>query len=97
MKKILFALTLLLTTAAYAQTDSIRSHPNDTIETGPYAYFDTAEYEGKMFYKPRRNPIYYFGNPFCEHFAEGRLIIGPEGIGLGGVYSYIPEGGGVNV
>ena len=97
MKKILFAFTLLLTTAAYAQTDSIRSHPNDTIETGPYAYFDTAEYEGKMFYKPRRNPIYYFGNPFCEHFAEGRLIIGPEGIGLGGVYSYIPEVWGFNV
>lgn len=50
------------------------------------AAFDSVEYSA-----PRKNPIYYFGSPFCEHFAEIRVGYGDDGSGLGLNYAYLPE------
>ena len=75
---------LLSGMVAYAQTDSLSA---DTL-----FYDDTVEYSA-----PKKNPIYYFGSPFCEHFLELRYTSGDDGLGLGAMYSYLPEVWGFNV
>ena len=77
-------LMLLGGVVACAQTDSLAADAA--------FYDDTAEYSA-----PKKNPIYYFGSPFCEHFLELRYTSGPDGFGLGAMYSYNPEVWGFNV
>ena len=77
-------LTLLSGMVVCAQTDSLSA---DTL-----FYDDTVEYSA-----PKKNPIYYFGSPFCEHFLELRYTSGDDGLGLGAMYSYLPEVWGFNV
>ena len=83
-KALTLALMLLSGMVACAQTDSLSA---DTL-----FYDDTVEYSA-----PKKNPIYYFGSPFCEHFLELRYTSGDDGLGLGAMYSYLPEVWGFNV
>ena len=79
MKKALtYVVLLLLGVGASAQSH----HEVDTSA----ATYDTVEYHA-----PKKNPILYFGSPFCEHFAEVRLLFGQEDAGVGLMYSYVPE------
>ena len=82
-KTLTLSLMLLCGMAVCAQTDSIAA--------GRAFYDDTVEY-----YAPKKNPIYYFGSPFCEHFFEFKYTAGPDGFGLGAMYSYLPEVWGFN-
>lgn len=85
MKKVLtYVVILLLGVAASAQNH----HEVDTSA----ATYDTVEYHA-----PKKNPILYFGSPFCEHFAEFRLLFGQEDMGIGLMYSYLPELWGFNL
>ena len=84
MKKALtYVVLLLLGVGASAQSH----HEVDTSA----ATYDTVEYHA-----PKKNPILYFGSPFCEHFAEVRLLFGQEDAGVGLMYSYVPEVWGFN-
>ena len=84
MKKTLtYVVLLLLGVGASAQSH----HEVDTSA----ATYDTVEYHA-----PKKNPILYFGSPFCEHFAEVRLLFGQEDAGVGLMYSYVPEVWGFN-
>ena len=77
-RQLIISLLLLPLFPVAAQTDS-------TL----WAYdaaFDSVEYSA-----PLRNPIYYFGSPFCEHFAEIRVGYCDGGLGLGLNYTYLPE------
>ena len=90
MKKVLTAILLIVCgAAAFAQVDTVgrAGTPADTNY-----YYDTVEY-----FAPKRNPIYYFGSPFCDHFFELRVILGGGNIGLGAMYTYLPEVWGFNV
>ena len=90
MKKVLTAILLIVCgAAASAQVDTVgrAGTPADTNY-----YYDTVEY-----FAPKRNPIYYFGSPFCDHFFELRCILGGDDIGLGALYTYLPEVWGFNV
>ena len=88
MKRILIIGVLLWGLAAplRAQTDSV-SVPvtNDTA-------YSEDEYQA-----PNINPIYYFGSPFSEHFAEAKIFLGTMDVGAGLSYAYIPEVWGFNL
>lgn len=89
MRKVLtLALMLLSGMVVCAQYEGVvdslavdSAYNNDTVE----------------FFAPKKNPIYYFGSPFCEHFCELRYTSGPDGFGLGAMYTYLPEVWGFNV
>ena len=51
---------------------------------------DTA-YSEEEYKAPNINPIYYFGNPFCDHFAELKFFAGIDDFGVGVNYTYLPE------
>jgi len=55
------------------------------VDTSSSTY-DTVQYSA-----PKINPIRYFGSPFCQHFANIKLLIGPQDFGIGAEYSYLPE------
>ncbi|MBO4600268.1 MAG: hypothetical protein J5641_05970 [Bacteroidales bacterium] len=81
MKKALIISLLLLCLAPMrAQTDSLLVPK----------VADTA-YSEDDYQAPNINPIYYFGSPFCEHFAEGKVFAGIDDYGLGFNYTYLPE------
>lgn len=63
---------------------------NDTIPP-------TYEEDSVVYSAPRRNPIYYFGSPFSEHFLEAKLLAGTADVGVGLDYIYLPEVWGWNV
>lgn len=52
---------------------------------------EDTSYMEETYQAPNINPIYYFGSPFCKHFAELKLYLGPTDIGLGLNYTYLPE------
>ncbi len=87
-KTIILALLLLSGMAACAQYEG----EADSLAADTLLYDDTVVYSA-----PKRNPIYYFGSPFCEHFCELRYTTGPDGLGLGAMYTYLPEVWGFNV
>lgn len=105
-KTLLLALLLAITAVTQAQVDSIDVSAiakDDTaafkmqdynINADAIAIDDTA-YEEEGYSATYRNPIYYFGNPFCAHFAECRFTIG-EAFGLGVSYTYLPEVWGIH-
>lgn len=68
---------------AAAQVEPAQQLPDDSL------YYDYAAEE--VFQAPRINPIYYFGSPFCEHFAEVRFLVGIDDVGVGADYAYLPE------
>lgn len=76
---------------AAAQVDSIPQQllPDDSL------YYDYAAEE--TFQAPNINPIYYFGSPFCEHFAEVRFIASINDYAVGADYVYLPEVWGFHV
>lgn len=76
---------------AAAQVDSLPQQPlpNDSL------FYDYAAEE--TFQKPNKNPIYYFGSPFCEHFAEVRFIASTDDFAVGADYAYLPEVWGFHV
>lgn len=89
MKRILTLTALLLAGVyGYAQNDKV----DDSLYYAYSAIDDTVEYHA-----PKRNPIYYFGNPFNDHFAEIRLFAGPYDAGVGLDYTYLPEVWGFNL
>jgi hypothetical protein len=69
-----------------AQTDSVSA-------TVPY---DTA-YSEDEYQAPNINPIYYFGSPFSDHFAEAKIFLGTMDVGAGLSYAYLPEVWGFNL
>ena len=77
-RQLIISLLLLSLFPVQAQTDSVE-----------WAY-DTA-YNSVGYSAPLKNPIYYFGSPFCEHFAEIRVGYGGDNYGLGLNYTYLPE------
>ena len=88
MKRILTIAALLLAGVyVFAQSDTA----GDTLYSSYSAVDDTVEYHA-----PKRNPIYYFGNPFNDHFAEIKLFAGPYDAGVGIDYTYLPEVWGIN-
>jgi len=90
MKKLLLTIALLLlTTTMWAQSDS-------TITSG-IAQDDTSYYEEVTYRAPNRNPIYYFGSPFANHFAELNFMLGGTDLGIGLTYTYLPEVWGAHV
>lgn len=79
----------LLGAASWAQSDSTLTNARATD--------DTLMYEDAEISVPRKNAIYYFGSPFCEHFAEMKLALGYKGgAGVGVTYAYVPEVWGAN-
>lgn len=81
MKRLLLiGLLLLCHISMRAQTDSV-AVPQ---------WEDTA-YSEEEYQAPNIHPIYYFGSPFCEHFAEMKLFLGFDDLGLGFNYTYLPE------
>lgn len=76
---------------AAAQVDSIPPQllPDDSL------YYDSAAEE--VFRAPNKNPIYYFGSPFCEHFAELKFLAGIDDLAFGANYTYLPEVWGFHV
>ena len=87
MKRALIIGLLLLGLAPLrAQTDSV-SVPLTA---------DTA-YDDEDYQEPNINPIYYFGSPFCEHFAEAKAFLGIGDVGAGLSYAYLPEVWGFNL
>ena len=83
-----FALMLLCGTVVCAQNDLVA----DSLAADTAYYYDTVEYSA-----PKRNPIYYFGNPFCDHFCEIKALAGLWDVGIGLDYTYLPEVWGFNV
>lgn len=79
MKKLTLILLLLL---PCCQAAAQSRHVVDTAA----ATYDTVQYSS-----PRINPIRYFGSPFCEHFAQLKLLAGSSDFGVGLDYAYIPE------
>lgn len=84
MKRLFTTLTLLLLAATgWAQNDS-------TITSG-IAQDDTSAYWETAYSAPNRNPIYYFGSPFANHFVEVDFLINRNDLGIGATYAYLPE------
>ena len=78
MRKVLtLALMLLSGMVVCAQYEGVA----DSLAVDSAYYNDTVE-----FFAPKKNPIYYFGSPFCEHFCELRYTSGPDGFGLGALF-----------
>ncbi|MBQ9864911.1 MAG: hypothetical protein IJM33_06175 [Bacteroidales bacterium] len=77
-RQLIISLLLLSLYPLAAQTDS-------AVWVG-----DTG-YDSVVYSAPRKNPIYYFGSPFCEHFAELKAGYGNGSLGLGLNYTYLPE------
>ena len=77
-RQLIISLLLLSLYPLAAQTDST-------------VWADDMGYDSIVYSAPRRNPIYYFGSPFCEHFAELRVGYGDGSLGLGLNYTYLPE------
>ena len=77
-RQLIIGLLLLSLYPVAAQTDST-------------VWADDMGYDSVVYSAPRRNPIYYFGSPFCEHFAELRVGYGDGSLGLGLNYTYLPE------
>lgn len=85
MKRLFLLLTLLLTLggALRAQVDTAgQPDATDSVAAG---------YEEIVYQAPNVNPIYLFGNPFCDHFAELSFLLGIEDQGIGLTYAYLPE------
>ncbi|MCQ2295970.1 MAG: hypothetical protein MJZ45_01050 [Bacteroidales bacterium] len=110
MKKILIAILLIAAvsvTQTQAQVDSIDVSaiakddtatlrlPDSSINPAAVAIDDTSAYEFEGYSMPYRNAIYYFGSPFCAHFAEMKFFIG-KAFGFGANYTYLPEVWGIH-
>ena len=85
-KALIIGLMILGVTPLWAQTDSVLVPLSDDT------LYSEDEYQA-----PNINPIYYFGNPFSEHFAEAKAFVGIEDIGVGLSYAYLPEVWGFNL
>lgn len=77
-----FVILTLLFLHAGAQVDSAGYAPAET---------DTGYYEEVDYHSPSRNPIYYFGSPFADHFFEAKMLLGIYDVALGLNYTYLPE------
>ena len=108
MKKILIAILLIAAVSVTrAQVDSIDVSaiakddtaalrlPDSSINPASIAIDDTGTYEFEGYSMPYRNAIYYFGSPFCAHFAEMKFFIG-KAFGFGANYTYLPEVWGIH-
>ena len=76
----------------------IDSMSDANIPANARAYDESYKEEDEGFSRPNRNPIYYFGSPFCEHFLEAKAsvdFVGNWGAGL--AYTYLPEVWGFGV
>ena len=90
MRRILTVAILLATSlSAVAQTDTAAVLHWD-------GGLDSVVYDDE-FQRPSKHPIYYFGNPFCDHFLELKTSVGPEDWAVGITYAYLPEVWGVHV
>lgn len=76
-------LSAALTAAAQVDTIPPQQLPDDSL------YYEYAAEE--TYQAPNINPIYYFGSPFCEHFAEIRFQATPNDFAIGADYAYLPE------
>ena len=79
-------LLMLMLCRLQAQNDSLTGSP-----------LENTAYDEEVYEAPNINPIYYFGSPFSEHFAEAKLFLGTDDIGAGLSYCYIPEVWGFNI
>lgn len=83
MKKCLIVVALIsLLSGLRAQSDSTQASSINQVDT---------IYEDEGFSATNRNPIYTFGSPFCEHFAELKFFLGTTDMGMGINYTYLPE------
>ena len=111
MKKLLILLLLLTPFAVIrAQVDStvatsveeavmpVQVHTDSVADTNIPADARAYDEEADEGYRnPNKNPIYYFGSPFCEHFCEIQYVAGKGEIGIGIDYAYVPEVWGFHV
>lgn len=87
MRKVLPALLMLLLTSSVVCAQNEGHTATDTnAKNASYSYYESVPYKA-----PNRNPLYYFGSPFAEHFAEIDFILGSADLGIGFTYTYLPE------
>lgn len=86
MRRIVLLLMLLLPLAG-----ALRAQVDTAVQPAATADSGAMEYEEIVYQAPNVNPIYLFGSPFCEHFAELGFLLGIEDQGIGLTYAYLPE------